>query len=634
MAGVQIPTLRENPIAGEAPAPHLSDNVPNAEGEMKETQAAFGEVANSAIRLAQKEEHDTAFMEGKKAANDMTTLHNSLIYGAKDATGQFQPGIKYKDGDPTDLYQDYDTKMAAGMAKYQDNPDYSPYTQRVVNKLLSNKVNQLQQNRTQEQGYQQAKYDKNINDANITLEQDGMIPSSTFVKAGDEGSLGAIQNNIHNIQQNHLTFGAKMGNVAPTQDGTPGKDGMFMDDENGKPIPVSVSPTVKAAMFKDIGDGLHNSIKNLIDSGTPQNIAAAKYMQDQYGTYLSSSSKTDLGEKLHNAEIKNEALVASAAIRRAGNDADKVNKILGGLSQEARLKTLGDSVEDASRMDTLQRLRDKGNVSAVGNDILRQKQSGVPYPGINSVLANPANQEAWNNIKDPKMKQALSSMVGDRPKSTDSGDLTNVQNFFSGQAKDPHDPTKMLDPMKTDPATWAIISKDLGKDEFQRQNARYESIRFDTTGQRGAQVKMMDKAVQDMAHDTKLVTPITGNLGNEVGYSPDDKTKLNLLREKAHAWLDSQGMRNISQGELDKKAMEIVTGKQKEVATSPPLSSPVYDTYFKFDGGALPKEVPAPSKGAPEKSRADWYKQYMDEHKGEKPPSGALYPWIASKQAK
>lgn len=422
---ITIPEVKRFDPQDAPVLPGLNARPPDATAAVEKVGKATEGIAEQSIKLRNNIADQAADTAATDATNKFEQRWKSAMYGNPE-TGTV--GLKYQTGNPTDLYQAFDKQMQGHLDDLSQNPDWDTETQKLVNRRLSKKAEQLNGETLVEYGGQAQKYDKGVDDARIKLDQQGMASASSFVVPGDDASFNAVNARLNSIK-NTVIRGAVRTN--PNLENEDGLDSYQRAD--GTRAGVSLDPQTQLQIAKSQSDALVPTIKNLVDSGV---IDKAQAMQEKYKDMIDPLSKDLIGKKFQDAKVSAEAFKIAGDARVGG---DPESALKNASSEEVYHKAIGYIKDDQAHMQAIKAASSKTNYGTLMNHITDVAQNGGGWTGGKTQLeGDPYFQKTIDNITDPKQKAAIYAAVEQPPKVSDPKSTLNMMHIISGDPASGH----------------------------------------------------------------------------------------------------------------------------------------------------------------------------------------------------
>ncbi|MFM6930153.1 MAG: hypothetical protein ACKOX6_16905, partial [Bdellovibrio sp.] len=245
---VQVPVIDRFKPQDSAPAPRTEVNVPDfARATAPQAQAAE-HLAETGVNAYERQVQLAADTKALEAANEFHRFMEEGLSG-KD-------GVKYKKGDPTELYQQYDEsvdkKAQEIRDRYKDAP--SETVAAIENKLRETSA-RFYDRRTTAQGIQLATYRKGVADDSVSLEQNNLMDATAHLDRNDPKTFDGLETSLSKIYDIRVKQGLQDGSVKE------------LFNEKGEHVGYDLNPSVKYQLAKDRSDGLYQAIDNLAKSG-------------------------------------------------------------------------------------------------------------------------------------------------------------------------------------------------------------------------------------------------------------------------------------------------------------------------------------------------------------------------------
>lgn len=413
MAGVEVPTLRDEGPAPEGLAPKLSvDNLPNAEPDLRAQRQGFENIADATVRLMQKTEHDTAFTMGTAAANHLQMTHDGAIEQIEGMEG----------ANPHDSFKNYDESLKQAFDKVANDPTYDSFTRGIVNKMAQRKFNQLHHQRLMKEGNMQRKYDDGINDSQAYLLRQSVVESGGDVDLTKDDSFGTTHDFIRQIENNRVIQALRNGGAYQSENG----NFAYTDPSTNKLMRVQASPQTLMAIHKDASEGLNTMVQNLANSGKLDEAEAAK---EEFKQYLTGKVGT-LDHKIKTERDLEES--SSLALKAAAEpDPEKRQIILAkASSSKVQLMATRYSGGIVGSFERQKNIESHQNLNEASKGLIGWQESENPPNSVEEVLMNPKYKPLLDKMSAEDRKKFEKSVV--RPDVSSKGALSRVQELKDG----------------------------------------------------------------------------------------------------------------------------------------------------------------------------------------------------------
>jgi ribosomal protein L22 len=537
---VQIPTLQRAPVQDPQRPVLLDNRVPDLTDSMRSREKGIDRLGEVAVDTVEKVKAAAGDTEGIKRAMAYEQEWRRNMYG-NDQDGTL--GIKFQQGDPTTLYKGFDDHMTGKFKDLTEDENLDPTTRAIVMKHLSDKANSLELQKLAEYGHQQNKYDNDVHDAAVSMEKNNLNDAATLIKVDSPDSFAAFDQSISRIRDLRLRQGLKTGAVVPDENGK-----SFFVGDDGKPIKVSIVPHMDYALKKDLSDGIHDVLDNLVKSNQMEK---AKALNDKYGDYLLPDNKRQLAHEFQAGEVKDEAFKAVEAVR--GKSPNQIDSYFEKLSPEAKDKAYEILNDQQRRQEDIKERTSKRNYNALANHVLDVMNSDKPYAGKTELEQDPQFINRINLIADPKQRKAIYDAVIQPKESSDAAIMTLQKAVFNGELQG------------MSPEDFNEHKSGLSKVDRRKWDTLYEKLNRPQTGaQVNAQFKIAGDELQKQLIDTGYIHR------NDFGKLSNSE-EMRML-DARNEFIDALSKRDepMSTPEINQFAREFALSKKKGEAFSPP----------------------------------------------------------------
>lgn len=443
---VQIPELKRMDAPTPASVGRSTQPVLNTERDMAADSQAGEQLGSTVADFAQHVQNAQDYAVMQTAVYKFEKWYQAKMDGdpnAPDGSAD-RIGIRQREDDPGPIYRQFD-KDKEDYIKQLSTQDVSPRLQTMIDRHIRTRDAMLSMRELNVYGHQQQKYDNAGTYALTQLRIQALTGTTESMQADADGNVNLsttmpFQQGISAIRNPIIESGKGSFQVKPYSDGDVIPKGYqvqeYLPDGASTSQKIVVSPVIQHSLAENVSKGIVGAIKNLYDTGTPDSIAKAKYLQDNYGDMIDAPSKIQLDTKAGNAVFgaKVDALVNDA--QRTGSQAN----ILKEKDADTRAAALKMYTEMNREQESNIKIAQTRNANAAMNLVLKNEQDGHPFPG-SAVMEKDGQMKPLLDGMAAKDKQKLADSVDYRKHSTEEA-ITNLHMIMIGQ--DPsHDISKM-----------------------------------------------------------------------------------------------------------------------------------------------------------------------------------------------
>lgn len=446
---IQLPTLSrigpDDPSVGRIEA-----HAPDAQRDMVSTEAAFQGAAGDAIKYRNEMATQQAISTAHAQTNAMEQWHDEQFNGNPD---KGLIGLKDQQGDPVQLYHDFEDRADAKMKELSSAPEgqsWSQETQNAVNTLLGRKAEELRHTMFTAYGAQKSKYDTETTTSTVKINQDAMPeatghidPTDTSGPGGSNSTMLPFQQRLNNINDAVITNAVAYGAAKEDPNGKysynkpdPNNPGQMMR------VGVTLGPNTEQSLLKARGDGIYQAMDNLAKLGAsdPSALAKAQALKDSYGDQLGASRVGQMDETMQKSQIN--LTTTSFAQKTMGMSPQQIKVEIAKLPQADQGEALKKLADNRRYMQDIEKQREDTNyqVGYQGAAALLKSQPAMTW----SMAQNDPRIQTALQYGNPQQKSALEGMFNP-PKQSDQAATSRMIDLISGSDKTYKDLTNIPD---------------------------------------------------------------------------------------------------------------------------------------------------------------------------------------------
>ncbi len=574
---IQIPTLKRLDPVADAPADRLKVDMPDSSHAMAKESKMVGNLGNDASDYFAKVENEAADTEGIK---------RSLEY-QKTWTVRNQQ-LRNQDGNPADLYAQFDKDMGDEFKRLSDDPALSGAAKDYTLKHMTDRANMLDMQRLNEAGAQQARYDENLHNADIASDKQALSQAAILaVQSGDNSQFEKL---VGGITQKNLQWGIKRGSVVPDDNGR-----SWMLGEDGKPKQVTALDTVTLQNKKDLSQGIHDALDNLISSDAPGAVDTARKIKEQFGSYMVPEQERAINNAFKAKEMNDLSYEAA----RDPKVLDTIKNPV--VRDQVRDKANQINDERGRRSQDLIERSSTRAYNVLSNHITDVQTNGNGFAGINEFQNDKVTKQLLSKVTDERQKRVLIERVLGGPKTSNEEASAKIQNLWLG--RDPEYDLKTISPEDYDVHFKYNLSKqDKAKADRMLEGAQGKN---ETAAQETSRYKAGSKELEEQLIG---IGYIKRDMFNRV--SGKEEKKLIDVRNEMDDKLAGYGPGPISPKDMKDFAKNLAVSRQTGEAFKAPDSP-------RFNGGG--KKTVDPTTGGKlykGHDRVYWNKEYLKLGKG------------------
>lgn len=579
---IQLPEVKRMDTDQPDSVGRIQTQVPDARQDLQQEQSSIAGVAEQAIKYRNDIAHQTADTIATDSSNQFDSWYKEQMYGNPD---KGVIGLKFQEGNPTDLFKDFDKRAQGKLNDLAQGQDWSEETQNLVNRRLSRKAQELRDQSLTEYGAQQSKYDDHVTESRVKLSGDAMPSHSAVIDPesianGDRSTLGPIQNDISEIQNARIAQALRYGGAQLDPNGM-----SAYTDSGGQEHRVTLGPVTQQKIKEDLSKALHDTTDNLIKSGSndPNILAKAKVMMNEFGQHIEPLKQGGIQAEFDKAKVKNEAQnLAEAGLHLS---TDEFEKSIAGSSVAVKEEARKLKFDQGRFMEGMEKQKETVNY--------RQA-----YTAADALLkSNPAT--TWSMAQqNPVIQNTLASMTpGQRhnveamfnpPKISDQFALANAQRFMAG-----NDPT-YPDVTKAPPEYMASLKSKLNVTDRNKLDSTVTKLLDPSSGQLLQQHQDLMRIVQQKAIASGLVS-VDQTQGGKVVPGTDAFKRLGDIQSKFTEATKNMG--NLTSAQRDEEAGKFV----HTLIKGDPTYGQAYEAPKKFQayGAAFGTTAPPAAANVP-----------------------------------
>lgn len=561
---IEIPTVKRLDNTPDAGAPRIDVRTPNGAQDLAQTDTALDTVASQAIKYRNQVADQAADTISTDASNKLEQRWKTEMYGDPE-NGKI--GLKYQQGNPTDLYKQFDTTMQGHMTELSSNDQWDPETQNLVNRRLGKKAEELRMQTLTEYGAQQNHYDDTITKDGVKLNQDALPDATTYIHPGDDSTLAPFQNRLANIRNLNISKALRYGSAQLDPNGdTP------YTAPDGTVKAVTLGPAAKLQIAKDTSDGVYDAVDNLIKSGA---LDKAQVLKDKYGDIIEPLKRNKMEEEFKKQNINQQAFQISGAAQ--GKTPVQIDNLLKDADPEVRHKALTIISDNGRSEQNIREQQQKENYQQ-----LAQKALAFQRANPAATQTDLENQPFYAHFVDklnPKDVKAVNEIVAP-PKVSDPAAIARVNTILRGD--DPNNDPRQMTPQDVNKALAGLSATD--RAQYQR---RLMGATSQTEGQQFQQNQRAATELKAQAFRLGLVKP-NNQSRTDVEKGSNEDQNLGILQDRLTPVLEKMGA--LKPSELQKTVHDFLIQQQAGKDYSPPAR-------FQAHGPAFDKASTTPPAG-------------------------------------
>lgn len=429
---VTVPRLqRISPSTSGVRSPRIGGQAPDLSSSILQRGEALASLGKRAIEV-------------NRAYEDNKIDNLSSEAGQKYAEWNAQKlgQLKAHQGDPTDAYAQYDIEEKEFLeGLLADKPDLNDRVSRGLTNNLTKLQNKNRVKVLKQRGYQKEVYEHNLFNADVKLTKNELAISASYIEKGDRTSNLKFDQGLDDIKTLVAKNGVRTGTVTELEADSKEKGDHRYEDADGNLIKVKYSPMAANQVYKEMNEGVVNSVDVLIASGKT---AEARNLMEGYSKFIDSKSKAKFEKRLKVNEDESKARDFLGSIR--GKTEEEQTTLIDGIKDsEVRSEALKIKHLDSTRLKALRKRSEDKNFERVHSVVEKLRESGQLYteksitdhPEIKMILQkaslNPKQMRTLTEeFKSPKVSDAKAEqritdiLLGDHP-TLKVGSMTSAQ---------------------------------------------------------------------------------------------------------------------------------------------------------------------------------------------------------------
>ena len=367
MPPVQIPTIQRMQPQNELSVGRIEVKPIDATKGQAGVNEAIGSLAETSIKIYAKYEEQSALLAAKAAGIE---FHQYLEAKLEGDPSKGIAGIKHFQGDPTAVYQQFDTDSINKQVEIQArHGDSSLNTRSKVQQQLAAVSARFYDRKTVDFGNQITQYGIKTTAANGEILHQNTVNESGLLNSEKLDTIKKLDNNLQLI----------VGNV--------------YDGAELLGLPTN-HPSVQFDAFSKRSGAIVDTVKVLTDS---KKLPEARMVMEKYQKAIDASQLPKVIEHLHKATIEEQGQKEFSKVRNLPPKErfDKLNQI---KDDEVRKEALENSNTFTRQIVTSDNRQQEMNFNEASNIVYNRERSGKRFLTVNQME------------KDPQIKTIISSL--------------------------------------------------------------------------------------------------------------------------------------------------------------------------------------------------------------------------------
>lgn len=380
---VELPRINRAQPQAPQPSQKLDVNLPN----IAEATAPIGHtISNSTEKVVD------AFSDQQKKQQQVwdiktTDINNTFERALKNRLSE----IKLKTGDTTKDFVDYEDFAQKThdelLSSFNDN---DPEFKTLLSEKMLNTFGRMKSFKDDQQYEQFFKFQNEASDARVKLDVDNAFTKGMSLDIKRPDTFTSFDAYIKRIEQTRISQGDRTGMTVRDENGP--------KDAEGKGTPKHFSGPVGVLIRKDVGDTVVPLVKSLNAAGK---VVEGKEVLRRYSNYLNAADKTNLLNDNNEADVKNQAIIHLADMRKSTKDGDiRLSDIdkMSDISEPIRFKMKElNQIEVTKKTQERDRFRENFMDSEY-NRLIYKQTSTAPYATDAEYINSPEGKNAASSL--------------------------------------------------------------------------------------------------------------------------------------------------------------------------------------------------------------------------------------------
>lgn len=399
---IQVPKINRIAVQGEQSVGRLDIPTINTAHAANVQGEAFNKFAATAIGTFEAAIDAAADKKSDELSNQYYSQIRSKFEGAD--------GIKYKDGDPSQPYADFQKFKKETYDKILSS-DVSELTKQKLKDKLDDVDQKYAFNVESWFGKSKDDYSAKVAEDKAQMLKTEAVTATNFIDPKDPKSIFYFDQRIKEIQDVRIKDGLR--------------EGMVTQDDKGNYV---YAEPLQRQMNKDVSDAAAYSIKTLLNSGHADK---AEVIWNEYKNKIDAVQRPEIEKAFKSEKTDQEALIKFNEMRSMSPDeietalediedpeiADKASKLINNYQ---------------SRMSTLAKNREKESYDAIVNYILDKQKTDRPFNSSVEVEMDSYVKGFINNLNG-KQRIAIQQLVDKPKKSSPEAKLRGYEAIANGE---------------------------------------------------------------------------------------------------------------------------------------------------------------------------------------------------------
>ncbi len=373
---IQLPDVKRIEPQDPASVGRLQDNVPDGRADLQQTGEALDNVAKQVIKFRNDQADQAADNIATEKTNQFETWHKMMLYGDPgDANHAATVGLINQQGDPTELYRAFREQANEKLKELStsgDDTHWDDETQKLVNRRLGKKAEQLSNEGLTQYGNQQRVFEDANTAGAVKLAQDRLVSiDSAQIDPAHPETLDLIRASIADIKRPRIAQSIRNGGAKIDPNG----DTPYVDPKTGEKTFVTfTSRSAEAKVQEDVSKAVFDASENLTKSAAPGSLEKAQLMKDTFSKYFTGEQSGKFDEGFRKAKVEQDANDI-AAKTRGMTDANQINRTIeaSGADEKTKDLALKISTDRGSRQEALVKQQQVMNANTLAKAAIDMK---------------------------------------------------------------------------------------------------------------------------------------------------------------------------------------------------------------------------------------------------------------------
>jgi len=530
---VQIPTVQRNAPVPEPSVGRVDIKPLDISSAQSVIRGATNQLVNATANAFEEHQLRAANNIGKDAAYKYNKALREVYEGKAGENGQPGTlGIKYADGEPTPLYQQFDKTMKDKydevMGQYDGASDKVKFA---IKSQLDQVKTKFSDIAISSHAAQLDKWQTSVATNTVAMAKEDILDQTAYFNPNDPKNPNPyldFDNTLARINQTWMEHGKDRGTVKEVI----GKDGKPLVNDRGEKTYIPHA-SVAFRIAKDKSDAIENVINNLRTSGkVDEAVAVAEHYKD----VIDAAARPKINKELEDAKLDKNAFAELTKVQQLPLKQAEIElkKITDKPLQE---KALDKFVTYKSKMERLDDMQSDTFYKTAFDQLLTKQSGGEPFATVDEMLSNPTFKPLIEGITKPEQVKALTAMIKPKEETDPQANIDFMSDAVNGNLNgiSKEQLTLKLAPIAKKDQRWALdlykfVNMDTESEKRSRLNSSMSKLKQAMELQ-----KVIDREIPGRGFapkDADLLSTAMQELSRSVGEIPQDATQQQL-------WIDN-----------------------------------------------------------------------------------------------